>query len=242
MSAWSQKLKATRSFFVTGIDTGIGKTFVVEGLLHAAKRAGLSAAGMKPVASGASKPSEGERLVNEDALALQKAATLPLTLEEVNPCVFAPPISPHFAAREANIRIDLERLIEARRALRLKVDLLLVEGVGGWRVPLSSEDLLSDLARRMNDPVILIVGLRLGCINHALLSAEAIQRDGVGFAGWIGNQIDADYSRIEETLETLDKRIPAPRLCPALPWRGAPGAEREIEDHFGIALQRLLKR
>ncbi|EPM9930545.1 dethiobiotin synthase [Pseudomonas aeruginosa] len=199
------------AFFVTGTDTEIGKTAIAAGLLHAARSAGLSTAAAKPVASGCEPTAQGLR--NGDALVLLGQCSLALAYEQVNPLAFAPAIAPHLAAREAGVELSAARLHEAvREVLALQADFTLVEGAGGWRVPLLGRENLSDLARLLALPVVLVVGVRLGCINHALLSAEAILGDGLALAGWVANVVDPATSRLEENLATLAERLPAPCL------------------------------
>ncbi|MDF3935537.1 dethiobiotin synthase [Pseudomonas citronellolis] len=197
------------AFFITGTDTEIGKTTIAAGLLHAARMAGMSTAAAKPVASGCERRPEGLR--NGDALALLGECSLPLAYEEVNPFAFEPAIAPHLAAREVGVALNVDTLAgPVRHVLQRGADFTLVEGAGGWRVPLAGEESLSDLAIRLDLPVILVVGVRLGCINHAVLSAEAILRDGLQLAGWVANIVDAKTSRLEENLATLAERLPAP--------------------------------
>ncbi|WP_028238156.1 dethiobiotin synthase [Stutzerimonas azotifigens] len=211
-----------QAFFVTGTDTEIGKTTIAAGLLRAARQRGLSTAAAKPVASGCERTAAGLR--NEDALALLGECSLPLRYEQVNPIAFEPPIAPHLAAREAGVALTVEALAEPVRAvLALGADFTLVEGAGGWRVPLAGSASLSDLPIALGLPVILVVGVRLGCINHALLSAEAIRRDGLELAGWVANLVDPQTSRLEDNLATLGERLPAPCLghVPRLPGADA---------------------
>lgn len=197
------------AFFITGTDTEIGKTTIAAGLLHAARMAGMSTAAAKPVASGCERRPEGLR--NGDALALLGECSLPLAYEEVNPFAFEPAIAPHLAAREVGVALNVDTLTgPVRHVLARGADFTLVEGAGGWRVPLAGEESLSDLAIRLDLPVILVVGVRLGCINHAVLSAEAILRDGLPLAGWVANIVDPKTSRLEENLATLAERLPAP--------------------------------
>lgn len=199
----------SHAYFVTGTDTEIGKTTIAAGLLHAARLAGLSTAAAKPVASGCERSPDGLR--NSDALALLGECSVPLAYEQVNPFAFEPAIAPHLAAREQGVKLTVEALAgPVRSVLQLGADFTLVEGAGGWRVPLAGEENLSDLAIALQLPVILVVGVRLGCINHAVLSAEAIQRDGLVLAGWVANIVDAQTSRLEENLATLAERLPAP--------------------------------
>ena len=199
------------AYFITGRDTDVGKTTVAAGLLQAARAAGLSTAAGKPVASGCEVTPEGLR--NADALALMAQCTLALSYEEVNPVAFEPAIAPHIAAREAGVALTVQALLTPmQRILRQRADFTLIEGAGGWRVPLSGQDSLSDVAQGLDLPVILVVGVRLGCISHALLTAEAIAQDGLQLAGWVANIIDPKTSRLEENLATLAERLPAPCL------------------------------
>jgi dethiobiotin synthetase len=201
----------SRAYFVTGTDTDVGKTTVAAGLLHAARLSGLSTAAGKPVASGCELTPKGLR--NADALALLAECSLPLTYEEVNPLAFEPAIAPHLAAREAGVALTVQALLAPMRQMLAKgADFTLIEGAGGWRVPLADQDNLSDLAMALDLPVILVVGVRLGCINHALLTAEAIAQDGLQLAGWVANIIEPKTSRLEENLATLAERLPAPCL------------------------------
>nr|WP_313406579.1 dethiobiotin synthase [Pseudomonas sp.] len=200
-----------QAYFVTGTDTEVGKTTIAAGLLHAARLHGLSTAAAKPVASGCVSTAQGLR--NDDALALLAQCSLPLRYEEVNPLAFEPAIAPHLAAREVGVVLDVASLYQSVRGVLDKgADFSLVEGAGGWRVPLSGAQTLSDLAVALGLPVILVVGVRLGCINHAVLSAEAIARDGLPLAGWVANIIEPQTSRLEENLVTLAERLPAPCL------------------------------
>lgn len=201
----------TQAFFVTGTDTEIGKTTVAAGLLHAARLAGLSTAAAKPVASGCVLTADGLR--NDDALALLGECTVALRYEEVNPLAFEPAIAPHLASREVGVLLDVAALQGPVQAiLDKRADFTLIEGAGGWRVPLAGQATLSDLAIALKLPVILVVGVRLGCINQALLTAEAILRDGLPLAGWVANLIDPQISRLEDNLATLAERLPAPCL------------------------------
>ncbi len=199
------------AYFIAGTDTDVGKTTIAAGLLHAAKLNGLATLGAKPVASGCEVTPKGLR--NADALALMDESSIKLKYEEVNPFAFEPAIAPHLAAREAGVALSVEALLKPMRAILAKeADFTLIEGAGGWRVPLSDQANLSDLAMALQLPVILVVGVRLGCINHALLTAEAIAQDGLQLAGWVANIIDARTSRLEENLATLAERLPAPCL------------------------------
>lgn len=180
----------THSFFITGTDTEVGKTTVTSLLLETAAHLGITTAALKPIASGCHPTTDGWR--NADALELQTQATLPLTYAQVNPYAFAPAIAPHLAAELDGITIDLDVLIQQYKyALSLKPQLLVLEGAGGWRTPISEQEYLSDLAINLQLPVILVVDLRLGCLNHALLTAEAIRADGLHLAGWVANNSQA---------------------------------------------------
>lgn len=201
----------TAAFFIAGTDTEVGKTTIAAGLLCAARRQGLSTAACKPVASGSELTAEGLR--NSDALALLGQCSLPLSYAEVNPLAFAPAIAPHLAAREAGVALTAAALLApVRHVLELGADFSVVEGAGGWRVPLDNGGYLSDLPKALGLPVILVVGVRLGCINHAVLSAEAIARDGLQLVGWVANIVDPATSRLADNLATLAQLLPAPCL------------------------------
>lgn len=211
-----------RGVFVTGTDTGVGKTQVALALLRAFVRAGLHTVGMKPVASGTVLTPDGLR--NEDAQLLQQAASLPKPYELVNPYAFIPPIAPHIAATEAGMSIELPRILKAFHQLCEGADVAVVEGVGGWQVPLSDTLGMPDVVRALALPVILVVGLRLGCLNHALLSTRAIRSDGLKLAGWVANGIDPHFERHAENLITLTHGINAPLLS-TIPYQSAPSAD-----------------
>ncbi len=201
---------ASRGLFVTGTDTGIGKTLTVLGLLAGLRQRGIRVRGMKPVATGCRRTAAGLR--SDDALAVLAQIPEDLPYEWINPYAFEPPIAPACAARAAGLRISLTRLLAIESRLAQGADFMVIEGIGGWRVPLGPGACVSDLATRLGYPVVLVVGLRLGCINHALLSAEGIARDGAELAGWVAVQIDPQYASLEGTLATLAARIPAARL------------------------------
>ncbi|WP_130617360.1 dethiobiotin synthase [Dyella amyloliquefaciens] len=198
------------TFFVAGTDTGIGKTHATCALLHAVRDRDLNACGMKPVASGCNETREGLR--NDDALALQAASSAPMPYEWINPVALRESLSPHLAAAHEGVDIRLAPLHDAFMRLRDMHDVVMVEGVGGWLVPLSRGLLASDIARQWQLPVILVVGMRLGCLSHALLTARAIATDGCRLAGWIGNLIDPDMAAVDENLATLRQLLPAPCL------------------------------
>lgn len=210
-------MSAPRGLFVTGTDTEVGKTWVSVALIAALRARGVHVAAMKPVASGGERDAAG-RMVNADALALQSAVGGGLDYEQINPYVFEPPIAPHLAAAEAGVGISLERLQDHARALATHADIVVVEGVGGWAVPLDADHSVADLARAIGWPVVLVVGLRLGCLNHALLTAQAVEASGLRLAGWVANAIDPDFERVDGNLRTLKARLSAP-LLGHLPYR-----------------------
>jgi dethiobiotin synthetase len=199
-----------QGLYVTGTDTGIGKTRVSTALLHALRARGLRAVGMKPVASGCEASAAGWR--NEDALALQAASDPVPAYEDLNPYALPLPLAPELAARDAGVQIDLARILAAHARLQVQADTLVVEGVGGWDAPLSATLRQVDVVRALDLPVVLVVGLRLGCLNHAILSARAIAADGCRLLGWIGNAIDPGMERREDQRPMLQARIPAPCL------------------------------
>ncbi len=198
------------SVYVTGTDTDAGKTGACVALLHALRRRGASAIGMKPVASGAHATSEGYR--NDDALALQSASDPAADYALVNPLTLIEPTAPEIAAAIDAVEVELPRLINAFSALSQQTDHVVVEGVGGWMAPLSRELMQVDLVRALQLPVILVVGVRLGCINHALLSLRALRADAVSVVGWIASMVDRDMRFADATLEILRERLDAPCL------------------------------
>ena len=195
------------AYFVTGTDTDVGKTFVCCALLYRFAQAGLSTIGMKPVAAGLD-----ENGSNEDVELLSAASSVAAAPELVNPFAFKNPIAPHLAATEEGREIRFAPIHHALDALRRQADVVVVEGVGGFRVPLGPEGDSADLAQTLGLPVILVVGLRLGCINHALLTVEAILARGLTLAGWVANSIDSSMLTREENIEVLRELIPAPLL------------------------------
>jgi dethiobiotin synthetase len=202
-----------KRWFITGTDTEIGKTRVTCALIRHLAGQGYRVAGMKPVASGCQSTPKGPR--NDDALALMRAANVILPYELVNPVALEPAIAPHIAAEQAGVAIDLDLISSI--ASEVRADYLLVEGVGGWCVPLGGGNMLADLVRRIADEVILVVGMRLGCINHALLSARQIERDGIPLRGWVANCIDPEMPASAENRQTLQSLMPVPLLA-TLPW------------------------
>ena len=194
--------------YVTGTDTGIGKTLASSALLHALHALGLRAVGMKPVASGCEATADGWR--NEDALALQAASDPTPVYADLNPYALPLPLAPELAARDAGVEVELAPLLAAHARLRALAPRVVVEGVGGWEAPLSASLRQADLVRALDLPVVLVVGLRLGCLNHAILSARAIAADGCRLIGWIGNAIDPDMACREEQRAMLQARLAAP--------------------------------
>lgn len=224
----------TRTYFVTGTDTEVGKTAVSCALLEAARRAGRSTAAVKPVAAGCD--SEGR---NEDALALQQSISMSLPYAQINPVALQPAIAPHIAAEQAGRRLQADRLAGlCRGVMGLGADLVLIEGAGGWRVPLGPRETFADIAINLQVDVILVVAMRLGCINHALLTAEAISRDGLRLAGWVANQPGPEMSCHRENLDTLCRWLPAP-LLGELP-RFAPFDPAVAGDYLAQGIDRLL--
>lgn len=209
---------ARKSYFVTGTDTGVGKTIVSAAILEAAASLGKRTLAMKPVASGCDETAEGLR--NEDALILMEAMSESLGYDQVNPIALKPAIAPHVAAAQAGRTVTAERLVGFCRGLQMRpADLLLVEGAGGWRVPLNDRETYSAMPVALQMPVILVVPLKLGCINHALLTAEAIRRDGLTVAGWVANRPVPEAMTCEqETLDYLVNHLAAPCIG-VLPWQ-----------------------
>ncbi len=196
--------------FVTGTDTEIGKTWVSLGLIAAFQKQGESTIGMKPVSAGCDVTSHGLR--NDDAVRLQQAGSVPVAYEAVNPYAFEPPVSPHLAADQAGVTIDLTTITSAYTRLANEADRVVVEGVGGWHAPLGTAITVADMAKALGLPVIMVVGLRLGCLNHALLSARAIRADGLELAGWIANELTSDMAAAAENVHYLSEHLGAPLL------------------------------
>lgn len=197
--------------FVTGTDTGVGKTLVASALLRAFARSGLRAVGMKPVATGCR--TDAPDRANADVAALIDASSISAPIDLINPYCFEPPIAPHLAAQLAGSPISLTRIRECYLSLASLADRVVVEGAGGLLVPLGPREDFGDLVRFLDLSVVLVVGMRLGCLNHALLTAEAIRSRGLPFAGWVANRIDSDMPFLEENLETLRWKLPAPLIA-----------------------------
>lgn len=198
-------------WFIAGTDTGVGKTLVSRLLLEALKRAGHSAVGMKPVASGCHVTAAGPR--SDDALELMQASAAVADYADVNPYALGSACAPHIAAQEMGVAIQLEKILDSFRRLQQKFPWVVVEGVGGWMAPLGEHLTMADVARALRLPVILVVGLRLGCLNHALLTVEAIRRAGIPLAGWVANRIDPAMTHVPENIVTLEQNIDAPMLA-----------------------------
>ena len=200
-----------KRYFIAGTDTDAGKTMVACALLAKAKNQGLSTAAVKPVAAGCIETKEGLR--NDDAEQLLAQCTMPLYYEQVNPVAFLAPIAPHIAAQKQGQRMQVDRLTGFISGVLMQgANLTLVEGAGGWRVPVNERETLADLAVALAIPVVLVVGMRFGCINHTLLTVEAISRDGLKLAGWVANCIDPEMAELDANIMTLQHRIQAPML------------------------------
>ena len=203
---------ARQAYFITGTDTDIGKTFVSCVLLARAKAQGHRCFALKPISAGCERDMQGN-WQSDDANRLKQYASVALIDELVAPIKLPLAASPHIAAQANNERLQAARVVgHIRAGLSTKASHVLVEGAGGWRVPINMQESISDVAKQLGLPVILVVGIRLGCLNHALLTAELIVRDGLQLAGWVANCIDPDDGYIAEQIETLTKKIPAPCL------------------------------
>ncbi|MGV8922405.1 MAG: dethiobiotin synthase [Thermomonas sp.] len=196
------------SVYVSGTDTGIGKTLASSALLHALRGHGLRAIGMKPVASGCEQV--GGQWRNADALALLAASDPKPAYADMNPYALPLPLAPELAAGDAGVEVSLPAMLAAHARLAAQADALVVEGVGGWAAPLSATLMQADFVQALRIPVLLVVGMRLGCLNHALLSARAITHDGAHLAGWIASHVDPGMERVEDNLRMLRERLPAP--------------------------------
>jgi dethiobiotin synthetase len=203
-----------RGLFITGTNTGVGKTAISAAILRRLAAEGVQAVGLKPIASGSGRAGPGQPLRNSDALELQAAARVSLPYESVNPWCFEPAIAPHLAAEEAGVTTPLGSLIDWYERVTAGAEFALVEGAGGWRVPLHPEGFLSDLPEALGLDVILVVGTTLGCLNHARLTAEAIHVAGrCRLLGWIANEIDPGFERLPANLATLERLLGSPPLA-----------------------------
>jgi dethiobiotin synthetase len=217
-------MKMEGKFFIVGTDTGIGKTYITSGLINAFNETGYSTCGLKPVSSG-------EGLYNEDALELQRCSSISLEYKEVNPFFFPLPISPNIAGKYRNSIITVKNIVpEVNKVLtKYKADFCFIEGVGGWHAPLNDKETMADFAKELNLPVILVVGIRLGCLNHAILTARAINNVGLSVNYWVANCIDPTMSYLEDNIDTLQKYIKSPLL-------GVIGYKSKPEDILDLKL------
>ena len=216
-----------QGYFVTGTDTDVGKTLLSAALIHFLCDNGLQVSGMKPVASGCCETEHGLR--NSDADMLLAAANVSADYDLLCPYRFLPAIAPHIAAKEAGVVISSDHIVKCYQQLESLCDSIVVEGAGGWQVPLNDEKSLSDLAVELDLPVVVVVGGRLGCINHALLTVESIRASGLSIAGWVFNQIDPDMQKVSAVKETLQARMPGVFMAD-IPWQEKPDAETISKD------------
>jgi dethiobiotin synthetase len=225
--------RRTRGVFITGTDTEVGKTFVATALVRSLVAGGYRIGVMKPVAAGTEPTPEGPR--NSDALALMTAANVPSAYQQVNPYCLDLPASPHIAAAKAGISIELGPIVRAFDKIANDCDLVVTEGAGGWLAPVNDTETQADIAAALDLPVILVVGLRLGCLNHAQLTAKAIEARGVRLAGWVGNYLSAHFEHAAENIATLEARIDAP-LIEVVAFQARSGAAAQLSP---IAVARL---
>ena len=202
---------AKKVLFITGTDTDVGKTEVAAGLVELANQKGLRTGAIKPVAAGCEDHGDGPQ--NDDALKLQSLSSVELSYQQVNPIALDLPMAPHIAAQEQGKALSANRLTGFCRGVTLlPMDFLVIEGAGGWRVPINKRETMADIPKQLNAEVILVVGIRLGCINHALLTAQAIRMDGLKIAGWVANILDTEMLRIDENIDTLKQMLIEPCL------------------------------
>ena len=199
-----------KGIFIAGTDTGVGKTLVAQVIVHILRKQYDKVGVMKPVASGA--VFQNGLLQNEDAILLQKACNISLPYALINPYCFSPAIAPHIAAELEGVEIDLKHVQSCYENIARQVDVVVVEGAGGWHTPLNNNETIETLAQQLSIPVVLVVGLRLGCLNHALLTMSAMHRSGVSILGWVGNVIESDYQYLNKNIQALKQRISAPCL------------------------------
>jgi len=223
------------SFFITGTDTGVGKTFVARLLLKHAEALGLSTLGLKPVAAGCTDHSGTS--ANEDAWELMHSSSVQASYAEVNPVALLEPMAPHIAAQREGKEISVGPLAQHCRQLMNTADFTVIEGAGGWDVPLNDAESMADLAQQIACPVILVTGMRLGCINHTLLTASAIASSGLELAGWVANHIAPNMSVADENFAALEQRLAAPCIgrIPWEPW------QTETKEHDLLNLEALLQ-
>ena len=220
----------TKGFFITGTDTGIGKTAIALGMMAALQEKGFKVAAMKPVSAGGELTGEGLR--NEDAVMLMRQSSVDLPYEVVNPYAFEPAIAPHIAAGQVGVEMQTEPLLADLNNIREQCDIVMVEGAGGWLVPFNKSETMADVAKSMDLQIILVVGMRLGCLNHALLTQDSIKQMGMRFSGWIANSIIPDFPYSTESLHTLEKRLHAP-LLGTIPYKKLPDPVY-ISNHLDI--------
>lgn len=201
--------------FVTGTDTGIGKTLIACALIDGLIQSGIDTGGFKPIAAGGYKTPAGWR--NDDAERLMEHGSVALHYAQINPVALPEAIAPHIAAARAGVELSIPALVRDFEALRQRADCVVIEGAGGWLVPLDDRHSMADLAAAIGSPVLLVVGMRLGCLNHALLTVADIRRRGLPFAGWIANCVDPAMAELAANIATLDQAIPSPRLG-LVPW------------------------
>lgn len=206
-----------QSYFVIGTDTNVGKTFVTSRMITHFAQQGLKTIGMKPVASGCELDQDGQ-FMNEDVIALTSSSNVNAPLDDINPYRFRPAIAPHIAAQQIGVNVNLNTIQQAYERLSQLSDIVMVEGAGGFLVPINETQSLADLVVKLNLPMILVVGMRLGCINHALLTVESIKARGLKLTGWIANEIDPNMQCYQENLQTLTRLIEAPLLM-QMPWQ-----------------------
>ncbi|MBZ4201430.1 MAG: dethiobiotin synthase [Methylotenera sp.] len=205
-------------YFVVGTDTDVGKTYVAVALLRHFVAQGYQAVGMKPLASGCKRDANGQ-LINDDVMALQLAGNVQADIETINPYRFLPAIAPHIAAQQVGIQPDIKTILNAYQSLKAKADVVVVEGAGGFMTPINDRQTLADVAVALAMPMVLVVGMRLGCINHALLTVEAMQARGLHLAGWVANSpAPTAMAHLEENLSSLQQSIAAPCLS-VVPWQ-----------------------
>lgn len=221
------------SYFVTGTDTGVGKTLISCALLHAFAAQGCQVVGFKPVAAGDCD----EHDHNDDALRLRAAGNVQASYGQINPYCFAQAVAPHLAARFVGVKINLDRIVQSYRELAAQADVVIVEGAGGFCVPLNEDQDMADLAIQLDLPVILVVGMRLGCINHARLTVEAIEHRGLPLAGWVANCLDERMPMLNENIAALRQRIAAPLLGVVPRYQTSPDA-RDVAQLLDLRLLR----
>ena len=216
-----------QAYFITGTDTGVGKTLISSAFVYGFTSQGLKAVGMKPVSAGCELDALTGQLLSEDVASLIGASNVDAPLSLINPYAFAPAIAPHIAAEQSGVTISLDEITVAFQQLTTLADVVIVEGVGGFCVPLNAESDTADLAQQLKLSVIMVVGMRLGCINHALLTMQAIKARGLSLVGWVANQVDPHMTAYAENLDALHQRISVPCLG-VLPWLQQADAKQAV--------------